>query len=164
MVQIGESNTEEKPSFAALKKGQSIDTITLEEALELFALPRIVGTMENKDMTVAIGRFGPYVRHDGKFYSLDKTDDPYSITDERCIEIITKKRKENEEKEKLMAILPKTIGEHEGEAITSNIGRFGPYLSYKGKNYKLPKGTNPLDVTLDEAMTIINKPKTTKKK
>lgn len=164
MVQIGESNTEEKPSFAALKKGQSIDTITLEEALELFALPRIVGAMENKDMTVAIGRFGPYVRHDGKFYSLDKTDDPYSITDERCIEIITKKRKENEEKEKLMAILPKTIGEHEGEAITSNIGRFGPYLSYKGKNYKLPKGTNPLDVTLDEAMTIINKPKTTKKK
>lgn len=164
MVQIGESNTEEKPSFAALKKGQSIDTITLEEALELFALPRIVGAMENKDMTVAIGRFGPYVRHDGKFYSLDKTDDPYSITDERCIEIITKKRKENEEKEKLMAVLPKTIGEHEGEAITSNIGRFGPYLSYKSKNYKLPKGTNPLEVTLDDAMAIINNPKTTKKK
>lgn len=164
MVQIGESNTDEKPSFAALKKGQSIDTITLEEALELFALPRMVGTLEGIDMTVAIGRFGPYVRHDGKFYSLDKTDDPYTITDKRCIEIIIKKRKENEEKEKLMALLPKTIGEQEGEAITSNIGRFGPYLSYKGKNYKLPKGTNPLEVTIDDAMAIINKPKTTKKK
>ena len=164
MVQIGESNTDEKPSFAALKKGQSIDTITLEEALELFALPRMVGTLEGIDMTVAIGRFGPYVRHDGKFYSLDKTDDPYTITDKRCIEIIIKKRKENEEKEKLMALLPKTIGEQEGEAITSNIGRFGPYLSYKGKNYKLPKGTNPLEVTIDDAIAIINKPKTTKKK
>ncbi len=164
MVQIGESNTDEKPSFAALKKGQSIDTITLEEALELFALPRMVGTLEGIDMTVAIGRFGPYVRHDGKFYSLDKSDDPYTITDKRCIEIIIKKRKENEEKEKLMALLPKTIGEQEGEAITSNIGRFGPYLSYKGKNYKLPKGTNPLEVTIDDAMAIINKPKTTKKK
>ncbi len=164
MVQVGESNTEEKPLFAALKKGQSIETITLEEALELFALPRTVGTMESKDMTVAIGRFGPYIRHDGKFYSLGKNDDPYSVNEERCIEIITQKRKDNEEKEKLMALLPKTVGEHDGETITANIGRFGPYITYKGKNYKLPKGTNPTEVTMADAAEVINKPKATKKK
>ncbi len=153
MVQIGESKTEEKPLFASLKKGQSIDTITLDEALALFALPRVAGQKDGKDLTVAIGRFGPYVRFDGKFYSLAKTDDPYTVSAERCCEIIAAKEKKDE----ILKQLPRTIGQHEGHDVQSNTGRFGPYLMYNGKNYKLPKGTDPLAVTLDEAVKIIAK-------
>ena len=153
MVQIGESKTEEKPLFASLKKGQSIDTITLDEALALFALPRVAGQKDGKALTVAIGRFGPYVRHDGKFYSLAKTDDPYTVTAQRCCEIIAAKEKKDE----LLKQLPRTIGQHEGHDVQSNTGRFGPYLMYNGKNYKLPKGTDPLAVTLDEAVKVIAK-------
>ena len=155
LVQIGETNTDEKPRFASMKKGQSIETITLDEALGLFSLPRTLGQFEDKDVTVSIGKFGPYVRHNGKFYSLGKNDDPYEVTMERCIEIIKIKRAAEEEKEALKKIYPYEIGIEDGDPVTSNIGRFGPYLTYRGDNYRLPKGTDPLTLSIDSAMALI---------
>ena len=155
LVQIGETNTDEKPLFASMKKGQSIETITLEEALELFSLPRTLGQFEEKDVTVSIGKFGPYVRHNGSFYSLGKSDDPYEVTLERAVEIIRIKREAELQKEELRKVYPHEIGVHEGEAIVSNIGRFGPYLTYKGENFRLAKGVDPLKLGLEEALGII---------
>ena len=155
LVQIGETNTDEKPLFASMKKGQSIETITLEEALGLFALPRTLGKFEDKDIIVSIGKFGPYVRHNGKFYSLGKNDDPYDITEERCIEIIKNKRQAEEQKEELKKIYPHEIGVKDGEAVLSNIGKFGPYLTYKGENFRLAKDVDPLKLTLEKALEII---------
>ena len=155
LVQIGETNSDEKPRFASMKKGQSIETITLEEALSLFTLPRSLGQFEDKDVTVSIGKFGPYVRHNSKFYSLGKNDDPYEVTLERAIEIIKIKRTAEEQKEELKKIYPHEIGVKDGEAVVSNIGRFGPYLTYRGENFRLSKGVDPLTLTLDAAMAII---------
>ena len=124
----------------------------------MFALPRVAGQKDGKDLTVSIGKFGPYVRFDGKFYSLAKTDDPYTVTAERCCEIIAAKDAKDEQKK----LLPRTIGQHEGKDVQSNTGRFGPYVMFDGKNYKLPKGTDPMTVTLDEAVAAIAKQ--TKKK
>ena len=164
LVQLGDTSSEEKPKFASMKKGQSIETITLEEALALFQLPRTVGQFENEDVVVSIGKFGPYVRHNGKFYSLSKSDDPYEIDLDRCIEIIKIKRQIDEEKMRLRLQFPRTIGESEGCAITANIGRYGPYLSFKSQNYKIPKGVDPLVLTVEEAKDIIfeAEPKKTK--
>jgi len=170
LIQIGDTNTDEKPRFASMKKGQSIETITIDEALDLFTLPRNLGTFEDIDVVVSIGRFGPYVRHDGKFYSLSKTDDPYTITLERASEIIEVKRSQAEERERLKSMFPHTVGEYEGEPVVSNIGKFGPYLTYKGENYRLPKGgADPLTITIAEAVSLIremqekkSKPKSTR--
>ncbi len=170
LIQIGDTNTDEKPRFASMKKGQSIETITLEEAMDLFSLPRTLGTFEDIDVVVSIGRFGPYVRHDGKFYSLSKTDDPYTITLERAGEIIEVKRSQAEERERLKAMFPHTVGEYEGEPVVSNIGKFGPYLTYKGENYRMPKtGADPLTISIADAVALIremqekkNKPKSTR--
>ena len=156
LVQIGETNSDEKPLFASMKKGQSIETITLDEALGLFALPRTLGQFEDKDVTVSIGKFGPYVRHNSKFYSLGKNDDPYDVGLERAIEIIKVKRAAEEEKEALRSIYPHEVGVHDGESVMSNIGRFGPYLTYRGENFRLPKGVDPLTLSVDKAMEIIN--------
>ena len=156
LVQIGETNSDEKPLFASMKKGQSIETITLEEALGLFALPRNLGQYEEKEVSVSIGKFGPYVRHNNKFYSLGKNDDPYEVTLERAITIIDTKRKAEEEKEELKKLYPHEIGIQEGEAVVSNIGRFGPYLTYRGENFRLAKNIDPLKLTLAEAMKIID--------
>lgn len=156
LVQIGETNTDEKPLFASMKKGQSIETITLEEALALFALPRTLGQYEEKEVTVSIGKFGPYVRHNNKFYSLGKNDDPYEVTLTRAIEIIETKRKAEERKEEQRKNFPHEIGTQDGEAVVSNIGRFGPYLTYRGENFRLGKDVDPLKLTLEEAMEIIN--------
>ena len=156
LIQIGETNTDEKPRFASMKKGQSIENITLEEALDLFSLPRTLGDYEGHDVVVSIGRFGPYVRHNGKFYSLSKNDDPYVVSLDRAIEIIEVKRKQAEEKERLKVMFPNEIGEYEGEKVVSNVGKFGPYLTYKGENYRLPKnGYDPLTITLADAVAII---------
>ena len=166
LVQIGETNTDEKPLFASMKKGQSIETITLDEALSLFALPRNVGQYEDTDVTVSIGKFGPYVRHNNKFYSLGKNDDPYEVTLDRCIVIIETKRKAEEKKEEMKKVFPHEIGVHEGETVVSNIGRFGPYLTYKGDNFRLNKDIDPLQITIEQAIEIINgagKKKTKKK-
>ena len=157
LVQIGETNTDEKPQFASMKKGQSIETITLEEALSLFDLPRTLGQFEDKDVIVSIGKFGPYVRHNSKFYSLGKNDDPYDVSLERAIEIIKVKREAEMQKEELRKVYPHQIGVVEGEALVSNIGRFGPYLTYRGENFRLTKGTDPLTLTVEQALAIIEK-------
>ena len=169
LVQLGDTSNDEKPKFASMKKGQSIETITLEDALALFELPRTVGQFEGHDVIVSIGKFGPYVRLDNKFYSLSKNDDPYEVDLDRCIEIIKNKRVAEAEKERLRALYPHVIGELEGQPVSSNIGRYGPYLTYRNENYRLPKNINPLEMTIEEATAIIEmagekKPRGRKKK
>jgi len=147
MVQIGSKDDEEKPRFASLQRGQRLETITLEEALELFKLPRDIGEYENKKVVVSIGRFGPYVRHDSKFISLKKEDNPYKIEIDRAIELIEEKR----EKDRLKTI---KIFKEEPELQILN-GRWGPYISYKKKNFRLPKGVNAEELTLENCLKII---------
>jgi len=150
LAQLGETTDEgEKPQFASLRPGQILETITLEESLELFKLPRELGEYENKKVTVAIGRFGPYVRHDNKFVSLQKgVDDPYSINLERAIELIEAKR------EKDRNALVRTFDEEPDLRILN--GRWGPYISFRKKNFKIPKGTDAASLSLDECMKIIS--------
>ena len=169
LVQLGDTSNDEKPKFASMKKGQSIETITLEEALALFELPRTVGEFEGHEVIVSIGKFGPYVRLNDKFYSLSKNDDPYEVDLDRCIEIIKNKRIAEAEKERLRTLYPHIIGEHDGMIISSNIGRYGPYLTYNNENFRLPKTVNPLELTVGEAVAIIEmagekKPRGRKKK
>ena len=149
MVQVGEAEDEEKPQFASLLKGQSLETLTFEEALDLFKLPRNLGKFEDADVTVAIGRYGPYVRHQNKFVSLGKEDDPYSVTLERAIELIRKKREE--EKNRII----KEFDDQPGLQILN--GRYGPYITFNKKNYKIPKSKKPEELSLKECMEIIEK-------
>lgn len=147
MAQLGTAEDAEKPRFASLQKGQSLETITLEEALALFDLPKNIGEYEGEVMTVAVGRFGPYVRHAGKFYSLPKDTDPLSCTAEQAIEIIREKR-ESEEKSLLKSF-------NEDADLSIRTGRFGPYLKYKTDNYKLPKDVDPTSMSYDDCMKLI---------
>ena len=147
MIQLGDSDEEDKPRFASLQKDQSLDTITLEEALDLFKLPRTTGEFEGKEMVIGIGRFGPYVRHDGKFYSIPKDEDPLTISEEKAIELIMAKRASDLQK------IIKTFEEEPHIQILK--GRWGPYIKADKKNYKLPKNTVPEEITLDEARKII---------
>ena len=148
MVQIGEAaENEEKPRFASLKKTQSLDTISLEDALELFKFPRNIGQFEDSDMMVAIGRFGPYVSHNKAFYSLAKTDDPATITPERAIELIEEKRVKDSQK--LIREFPE-----DAELKVLN-GRWGPYIAQGKNNYKIPKGKDPLSLTFEDCQQII---------
>ncbi len=161
LAQLGEVTEEgEKPQFASLRQGQHIETITLEETLELFKLPRNLGDFEGKSVTVAIGRFGPYVRHDSKFISLEKdVDDPYTIDLERSIELIEAKREKD-----LNAVIK--IFDENPEIKLLN-GRWGPYISYKKNNYKIPKSTDASALSLDDCMKLIEKqpaPKKSRKK
>ncbi|MCW3788619.1 type I DNA topoisomerase [Plebeiibacterium sediminum] len=162
MAQLGESsedNEVEKPKFASLQKGQHLETITLDEALKLFDLPRDLGLYENKKVVVGIGRFGPYVRHDAKFVSLKKgIDDPLSIELDRAIELIEEKRKADKEK------FIKSFDEDADLQILN--GRWGPYISYQKKNYKIPKDTDPKKLTFDDCQKLMKEggSKTTKKK
>ncbi len=145
VVQIGEASDEEKPKFASLLKGQSIETITLEEALELFKLPRALGNYEDTEVVVGVGRFGPYVRHNSKFYSLKKgVDDPMKIEMARAIELIEEKRLQ--EKNRQIKVF---------EDLEVLNGRYGPYISSKGKNYKIPKNTKPEELTEEQCREII---------
>jgi len=162
MAQIGEAKTEEKPKFAGLKKGQSIDSITLEEAMELFKMPRTVGMFEDTEMTVAIGRFGPFVKHGAVFYSLTKTDDPYEVTEERCIELIKSRRIYNETKAELNKHFPKTMGVYEEEDVIVAIGKFGPYITHNKTNFSIPRSVDLMTLTLADAIEYIkgNKKKT----
>ncbi|GGM56437.1 type I DNA topoisomerase [Porphyromonas pasteri] len=147
MAQLGTAEDAEKPRFASLQKGQSLETITLEEALALFDLPKNIGEYEGEVMTVAVGRFGPYVRHAGKFYSLPKDTDPLSCTAEQAIEIIREKR-ESEEKSLLKSFT-------EDADLSIRTGRFGPYLKYKTDNYKLPKDVDPTSMSYEDCMKLI---------
>ena len=152
VVQIGESKAEkdnEKPQFATLLKGQSIETITLEEALKLFELPRTVGEYEGKVVVAAIGRFGPFIRHDGKFVSIPKDKNPISITLDEAIELIQQKREKDENR-----FIKKFEEDPELEILN---GRYGPYIAYKGKNYRIPKtGYTPAEMTLADCMKLVN--------
>lgn len=147
VAQIGSADEEEKPRFAPLRKGQSIETITLDEVLDLFKLPRTLGQFEDKDIVAAVGRFGPYIRHNSKFVSIPKGEDPLTITLERAIELIEKKRTDDKNK------IIKTFDEEPELQILN--GRFGPYISYKKSNYKIPKKQDPAALTLEECKTII---------
>lgn len=148
LAQIGDKEDDEKPLFSALRKNQSIETITFEEALKLFDLPRVVGSFEDIEMIASIGRFGPYIRHDGKFYSLPKELDPYKVNEEQAILVIEEKRKKDKEK------IIKTFDE-EPDLIVQN-GRYGPYISYQKKNYKIPKTVDPKELTLEDVRKIIS--------
>ncbi|PID95494.1 MAG: DNA topoisomerase I, partial [Bacteroidetes bacterium] len=155
-VQLGATDSEEKLQFASLRKEQNVETITLDEAMELFKLPRSLGDYENEAVTVNIGRFGPYVRHAKKFYSIPKTEDPYSIELNRAIELIV----EGKEKEKKREI--KRFEENKDLLILN--GRYGPYIAYKKKNYRIPKNQKPEDLTLEGCMEIIEKNASKQKK
>ena len=149
IAQIGDASDEEKPRFASLLKGQSLETITLEEALELFRLPRTLGTFEEDELVIGIGKYGPYVRHNSKFYSLAQTDDPLTIGPERAKEIIIEKRAQEENRN------IKQFDEEPGLLILN--GRYGPYISFQKKNYRIPKSKKPEELSLEECREIIEK-------
>ena len=153
VVQIGTADDKEKPLFAQLPKEKGMNTITLEEALELFKLPRTVGTYEGSDVVIGAGRFGPYVFHNKKYVSLPKGEDPMTVTLDNAIELINEKRMQ-EQKSHL-----RTFGEDDKLEVKS--GRFGPYLAYDGTNYRLPKAMHAkaAELTYEECMDIINKSK-----
>jgi DNA topoisomerase-1 len=147
MAQIGTQEEEEKPLFASLQKTQSIETITLEETLKLFELPRNLGGFREKEVIIGVGRFGPYVRHDNKFVSLPKGTDPLEITLEESIELIEAKEKKDREK------IIRTFEEEPGLQVLN--GRYGPYIAFEKSNYKIPKKMIPAELTLEECRTII---------
>jgi len=157
MVQMGvsiskeeEKEGKEKPKFASLLKGQSLGTITFEEALKLFDLPRDLGEYENKKVVAAIGRFGPYIRHDGKFVSLKKDiDDVMTVELDRAIELIEEKKKLDRER---------FIKAFEEEDIQVLNGRWGPYIKHKKKNFKIPKDVEAKDLTLEDCLELIKNP------
>jgi DNA topoisomerase-1 len=142
VIQIGESEAEEKPKFASLKKDQLIESISLDEALQLFKLPRLVGSYEGEEINAGIGKFGPYVRHNNKFYSLGKDGDALSVTLEEAIETIEAKRKEDASR------VIKTFEENPEFQILK--GKWGPYLKAGRKNVRLPKEKKPEELTFAE--------------
>jgi DNA topoisomerase I len=153
MVQLGDtSNEEDKPKFAKLKNTQSIETISYEDAMELFRLPRNLGKFEDQDVIINIGRFGPYVSHDKKFYSLGKEFDPYNISLEEATPIIIEKRAAKEER---------TIKVFEKEKIQLLRGPYGPYIKQGLRNYKIPKAKQDTaaDLGIDEVKAIIEEVK-----
>ena len=156
VAQIGDTESEEKPRFAGLKKDMSIESVTLEEVLKLFDFPRILGEFEGKEITVAVGRFGPYIRHDNKFYSLAKTDNPALVEYDRAVEII------NEKRQKDLDNIILTFDQDPDMRVLN--GRFGPYIAYKKSNYKIPKGTEPSSLTYEQCMAIVEDPKNAPKK
>ena len=149
VVQIGSADDKEKPRFAQMKQGQSMETITLDEALDLFKLPRTLGEFEGTEVSVGAGRFGPYILHDKKYVSIPAGKDPLSITLDEAVTLIQEKRKAEEERHL------KTFDEEPELEILN--GRYGPYLAYKGKNYRLPKNLaeKARDLSLEECMEVI---------
>jgi DNA topoisomerase-1 len=156
MVQLGDTSTEEKPRFAGLNKDQSINEITLEDALALFSFPKNIGEYEGKEIIVALGKFGPYVKHSNAFFALEKTDDPANITQERAVELIEARREE--EKNRIIREFD------ENKDVKVLRGRYGPYIAIGKKNYKIPKGTDPEKLTLEECIKISEDPKNEPKK
>jgi DNA topoisomerase-1 len=152
MVEL-ESEDGGKGQFASLKKGQLIESITLEEALELFALPRDLGELNGEPLMVGVGKFGPYVRHGKTFASLQKSDDPYTITRERAEELL----KETIEKQRVAAEPIRTFAEDAAMVVKS--GQYGPYIAYNGKNYRLPKGVKVETLTYVDCQRIVAKSK-----
>lgn len=161
LVQIGDGESDEKPQFASLPKGQSVSTITLDEALKLFEFPRLIGEFEGKDVTVAIGRFGPYIKHDSKFTSIPKSLAPAAITLDEAIELIEAKRRDEANR------VVKTFPEDADLQILN--GRYGVYIAYKKSNFKIPKTVaDPAALTYEQCREIMAsdeaKPKKTVRK
>ena len=156
VAQIGDTESEEKPRFAGLKKDMSIENVTLEEVLKLFEFPRSLGEFEGKEITIAVGRFGPYVKHDNKFYSLAKTDNPALVEYDRAVEIINDKRQKDQNNIML------TFKEDPDLRVLD--GRYGPYIAHGKNNYKIPKGTEPSTLTYAQCMAIVEDPKNAPKK
>ena len=157
MAQIGDTDAEAKPKFSSLKKGQSIDTITLGEALDLFKLPRTLGEYETGEVIVSTGRFGPYIRHASLFYSLPKEDDPLSVELGRAIEIILAKKQTDSQK------ILKEFKDDKTPIQVLN-GRYGAYIFCNKSNYKIPKDKDPKSLTLEECKTIIAETQPSKSK
>ena len=147
LVQLGSTDDADKPRFASLQKDQSVATITLEEALKLFEMPRTLGEWEGSEVMIGIGRFGPYVKHNGKYVSIPNEMSPYSITLEEAITLI-KEKQANEAKKVLLTF------DEEPELQVLN-GRFGAYISYKKQNYKIPKKMNAETLTLEDCRAIV---------
>jgi DNA topoisomerase-1 len=149
IVQVGSASDEEKPRFAQMKPGQTLETITLEEALGLFSLPRTLGEHEGNPVSIGAGRFGPYIKHGNAYVTLPKTHDPLTVTLEEAVALIEEKQKAEEQR-----VIKKFDEEPELQVLN---GRFGPYIAYKGSNYKLPKNVTPAELSLEECMEIISK-------
>ena len=156
VAQIGDTESDEKPKFAGLHKDQSIETITLDEVLDLFAFPRSLGEYEDAEIQVAIGRFGPYIKHKNAFYSLSKLDDPSLVTFQRAVEIIESKRKSDADN--VVATFP------EDAEMKVLRGRFGIYISYKKANYKSPRTYDANNLTYQDCLDIVNNPDNASKK
>ena len=159
IAQLGENTigeNAEKPRFASLRKGQNLESITFEEALQLFKLPRTIGIFEDKEMVVGIGKFGPYIRHNSVFYSLKREiDDPYTIESDRAIELIKEKRDADKNK---------VIKEFSEDADLKILkGKWGPYIHFKKDNFKIPKQTEPGLLSFDDCMKIIGESSKKKK-
>ena len=147
VIQIGSAEDEEKPRFAQLPKGMTLETITLEEALECFKLPRVLGEFEGKELSVGVGRFGPYVRVDKAFVSIPKGMDPLAISLEEAVELVVAKREAAENK------TIKTFAEDPDLQVLN--GRYGPYIAYKKKNYKIPENIEPADLTMEACFKLM---------
>jgi len=156
VAQIGDTESDEKPRFAGLKKDMSIESVTLEDVLKLFEFPRSLGEYEGKELIVSVGKFGPYIKHDNKYYSLPKTDNPNYLEYDRAVEIINEKR-EKDQNNIILAF-------DEDPELKVLDGRFGPYISYKKSNYKIPKGTDAHTLSYRDCLAIIEDPKNASKK
>lgn len=149
IVQIGSAEDEDKPRFAQMKKGQTIETITLDEALELFRLPRTLGEFEGTEVSIGTGRFGPYIRHDKFYVSIGGVADPLTITLEEAVKMIVNKRESESKK-----VLKSFPGNPDMEIMN---GRYGAYIAYQGSNYKIPKSSDPTTLTEEECQEIIKR-------
>ncbi len=151
VVQIGSADDKEKPRFAQLPSDKSMDSLTLEEAMELFRLPRTVGQFEGSDVSIGAGRFGPYVLHDKKYVSLPKDADPLAITLDEAVALIEEKRQQDQQRHL------KTFDEDPKLEILN--GRYGPYIAYDGKNYRMPKAMHAraAELSYEEAMKLVKK-------
>ena len=149
VIQIGDANDADKPLFAQLPPEKSMDEITLDEAMELFRLPLTVGEFEGKPVVIGTGRFGPYIMHDKKFVSLPKKENPLTVSCERAVELILQKREEEGQRH------IKSFDEDAKMQVLN--GRYGPYISYDGKNYRLPKNLHAkaAELSYDECMAVV---------
>ena len=142
-VQIGDKDNGDEPKFASLRKEQNIETITLEESLELFRLPRSLGEFQDEEITVAIGKYGPYIKHNKKFYSIKNPDDPYTIEYDRAVEIV-------EDAIFAAKLFPREFDDVKGLKVMK--GRYGPYIVYEEKNYRIPRKVDPITITAQECL------------
>lgn len=150
VIQIGTAADDEKPLFAQLPSDKSMETITLDEALELFKLPRTVGDYEGTPVVIGSGRFGPYIMHDRKYVSLPKGEDPMAVTLDEAVELIGQKREQDRQRHL------KSFAEDEKLQVLN--GKYGPYISYNGANYRIPKDMHQqaADLTYEKCMEIVN--------